>query len=184
MSLISNICQPHLRSILQSVVSRFLYREEINNLCGANTFLNDLFTDDWRYVYRICLHHQPHNYDGLAIINKYRGQEWFKEGKLHRDGDQPATIYADGTQEWWKEGKFHREGDQPAVIRANGSQEWYNEGQRHRDGDQPAVITANGNQHWYKEGKYHREGDQPAIIFTDGRQYWFKGKSIEMISQQ
>jgi len=124
----TNICQPHLRSILQSVVSRFLYREEINNMCGANTHLNELFTDDWRYVYRICLHHQPHNYDGLAIINTYDSQYWYKEGKYHREGDQPAIIFSNGDQVWYKEGKRHRDGDQPAIIFLDGYQSWWKEG--------------------------------------------------------
>ena len=43
-------------------------------------------------------------------------QEWYKDGKLHRDNDQPAIIYADGTKFWYKEGKYHREDDQPAII--------------------------------------------------------------------
>ena len=124
----SNICQPDLRSILQSVVSRFLFREEINNLCGANRYLNELFLEDWRYVYRICLHHQPHNYDGPAIINKYGDQLWYKEGNRHREGDQPARIYVDGTRVWYKEGHLHRDGDRPAIIHADGRQEWWKEG--------------------------------------------------------
>ena len=195
MSAISNICQPDLRSIIQSVISRFLYREEINNMCGTNRYLNELFLEDWRYVYRICLHIQPHNYDGLAIIGKtsphqwrwkpnregeqpaiiYRNgtQSWYKEGKVHRDGDQPAIIY-EGCQEWWKEGKRHREGGQPALISVHGTLFWYKEGKRHREGDQPAVINANGDQGWYKEGKCHRDGDQPAIIRADGDQEWYK----------
>ena len=129
MSTISNICQPHLRSILQSVVSRFLYREEINNMCGANRYLNELFLEDWRYVYRICLHHQPHNYDGPAIISR-NDQCWYKEGEFHREGDQPARIFVGGAQFWYKEGLLHREGDQPAVIWAGGYQEWWVEGKR------------------------------------------------------
>ena len=153
MSTIFNICQPHLRSILQCVISRFLYRKEINNLCGTNRYLNELYTEDWRYVYRICLHIQPHNYDGPAIIGKYGSQHWYKEGKPHRGGDQPARIYMDGTRVWYKEGKQHREGDQPAIIYADGRQAWYKEGNLHREGDQPAIIFANGTQHWYKEGR-------------------------------
>jgi len=163
-----SICQPDLRNILQSVIARFLYREHINNMCGANTYLNELFTDDWRYVYRICLHHQPHNYDGPAICTNNRlfmyfdyrerpdTQSWYKEGRYHREGDQPAVIYADGTQEWCKEGLIHREGDLPAKIYPNGTQEWFQEGKRHRDGDQPAIIYANGNQVWWKEGRLCR----------------------------
>ena len=180
MSIISNICRPELRSTLQSVVSRFLYREEINNMCGANTFLNELFLEDWRYVYKICLHHQPHNYDRQAIIDVDGTQSWYKEGGLHRDGDQPARIYANGDQAWYKEGKCHREGDQPALIYANGSQYWYKEGKVHREGDQPAIIFAHGRQEWYKEGKRHREGDQPAAIEANGSQEWYKeGKRIK-----
>ena len=150
----TNICQPHLRSILQSVVSQFLFREEINNMCGANMYLNELFTEDWRYVYRICLHIQPHNYDGQAIIDKYGAQVWYKEGNLHREGDQPAVICATGYQAWYKEGKIHREGDQPARIWVNGARSWYKKGMRHREGDQPAIIYADGSQAWYKEGDF------------------------------
>ena len=152
------ICQPNFRSILQSVVSRFLYREDINNMCGANTYLNELFTEDWRYIYKICLHHQPHNYEGPAIITANGDQAWYKEGKHHRDGDQPAIIDVDGTQSWYNEGVLHRDGDQPAIITAYGTQKWYKEGKHHRDGDQPAIIWANGDQAWYKEGKRHRRG--------------------------
>jgi len=144
----NNICQPHLRSILQCVVSRFLYRNEINNMCGANTYLNELFREDWRYVYRICRHIQPHNYDGLAIINWKGTQYWYKEGMCHRDWDLPAIITTDGEQHWYKEGK------------------------RHRDGDKPSSIYASGNQYWCKEGKHHRDGDKPASIYASGDQYW------------
>ena len=168
------ICQPHLRSILQCIISRFLYREEINNMCGANTYLNELYLENWRYVYKICLHYQPHNYDGPTVINAYGDQCWYKEGKLHRGGDQPAAIYANGDQVWYKEGEFHRDGDQPAIIYANGGQEWYKEGKPHRDGDQPAIICANGNQAWWVEGKRHRDGNRPAVIFANGDQEWWK----------
>ena len=27
---------------------------------------------------------------------------WYQEGNLHRDGDQPAVIYATGTQYWYQ----------------------------------------------------------------------------------
>ena len=180
MSTISiNICRPDLRSVIQSVISRFLYREEINNLCGTNTYLNELYLEDWRYVYRICLHYQPHNYDGLAIINMDGDQCWYKEGKLHRGGDQPAAIYADDDQYWWKEGKVHRDGDQPAIIFARGRQEWWKEGNRHREGDNPAIISKDCK-HWYKEGKCHREGGRPAIIYSDGTRIWcIEGKRIK-----
>ena len=115
-----SICQQDYRSILQYVVSQFLYCEDINKICGANTYLNKIFIEDWRYVYRICLHHQPHNYDGEAVITVLGTQCWYKEGKLHREGDQPAIICVSGTQFWFKKGKLRREGDQPAIIFADG----------------------------------------------------------------
>jgi len=153
---ISNICQLNFRNILQSVVSQFLYRKEINNMCGANTYLNELFLEDWRYVYRICLHHQPHNYEGLAIIDVAGVHLWYKEGRIHRDRDLPAIIHADGTQEWYKDGNIHRDGDQPAVIFANGRRDWFKEGTRHRDGNQPAVIYSNGYQQWVQNGNIRK----------------------------
>jgi len=54
--------------------------------------------EDWRYVYRICLHIQPHNYNGDVIIAKNGTQKWYKEGKIRRDGDQPAIILTDGSR--------------------------------------------------------------------------------------
>ena len=54
--------------------------------------------------------------------------KWFKDGKLHRDNDQPAEIYADGTRCWYKDGKPHRDNDLPAVIYAIGTQYWYKDG--------------------------------------------------------
>ena len=94
-----------MRSTLQCVIAHFLYHEEINNMCGANTYLNELYLEDWQYVYRICLHHQPHNYDGQAIIDRYGALIWYKEGETHREGDQPAIINAYGTQFWYKKGE-------------------------------------------------------------------------------
>jgi len=126
MSVIS-ICQIDLRSILQSVISRFLYREDINNMCGANRYLNELFTEDWRYVYRICLHHQPHNCDGPSIVS-YPNGKWVRTGKFHREGDQESLAYAGGSQQWYKEGKLHRDGDKPAKHYRNGHKEWWKEG--------------------------------------------------------
>ena len=79
-------------------------------------------------------------------------QQWYKNGKLHRDNDQPAIICPDGSKCWRKEGKRHREGDQPASIWANGMKEWYKDDTLHRDSDQPAVIQADGTKYWYKDG--------------------------------
>ena len=48
--------------------------------------------------------------------------------RLHREDDQPARIYPDGTQEWWRNGCVHREGDQPARIWSDGMQQWWTHG--------------------------------------------------------
>jgi hypothetical protein len=95
---------------------------------------------------------------------------WYKNGHLHRDGDEPATIYASGTRYWYKNGHLHRDGDEPATIYADGSREWYKNDQFHRDGDEPAVICADGTRYWYKNGQRHRDGDTEftALAADDG----------------
>jgi hypothetical protein len=60
------------------------------------------------------------------VIDKTTGtvtrEEHFKNGKLHRDGDQPAVIVRNATtgivteESYWKDNKLHRDGDQPARI--------------------------------------------------------------------
>ena len=46
-------------------------------------------------------------------------------GELHRDGDLPARIWANGGQEWWVNDQLHRDGGKPAIIGADGKQEWF-----------------------------------------------------------
>jgi hypothetical protein len=31
---------------------------------------------------------------------------WLKNGEIHRDGDEPAVIWADGTRDWYKNGQW------------------------------------------------------------------------------
>ena len=90
--------------------------------------------------------------------------------------DRPTYIYADGSKEWYKNGQLHRDGDEPAVISAYGSKYWYKNRQFHRDGDEPAIIYANGSKFWYKNGERHREGDKPAVIHENGSKRWNKKK--------
>jgi len=98
---------------------------------------------------------------------------YYKNGKLHRDGDKPAVIWADGTKFYYKNGKLHRGGDKPAVIYTNGTK-YYKNGELHRDGDKPAVICASGTKYYYKNGKQHRDGDKPAAICANGTKYYYK----------
>jgi hypothetical protein len=159
-------------------ISCMLYREHLENLYWTCRSMHAELDKSGEYIYReICLHHNPHSIYDLPVIS-YRGdREWYKEGKLHRDGDLPAKIYAGGQREdWYKEGKLHRDGDLPAIIEADGLQyqHWYKEGRIHRDGDLPARINDNGDQLWYKKEKLHRDGDLPAIIYAGGDQLWYK----------
>ena len=63
----------------------------------------------------------------------------------------------DGTREWYRHGKLHRDGDKPAIEDADGGREWYRDGKRHRDGDKPAVEHPNGTREWWVDGKRIRE---------------------------
>ena len=100
-------------------------------------------------------------------------RQWCVEGKLHRDGDEPAEIWANGSRSWCKHGKLHRDGDEPARIWADGSRSWWKHGQLHRDGDEPAIIESDGTQCWYKHGDRHRDGDKPAEIWANGTRSWY-----------
>src|SRR4029079_276154 len=132
-------------------------------------FTKQIILDD-RTEYRLLgkLHHlfRP------ALVTK-SGQFWYQNDLIHREGDQPAIIWNDGSKEWYRKGEHHREGDQPAIIRSNGSKEWYQYGKRHREKG-PAIIWYCGSQQWYKNGEKHRDNDQPAVIWADGSKHWYQ----------
>ena len=65
---------------------------------------------------------------GPAVIHPGGREEWYHEGELHREGDQPARIFLNGRQEWCRKDLLHRDGDQPAVISETGLWEWYHDG--------------------------------------------------------
>jgi hypothetical protein len=134
-----------LQDVFTKNISAYLYKDNINNLYGTCKDMREQLDRSCTYIYtRICLHYQPHSVDDLPVIDSYGCQYWYKEGKLHRDGDLPAEIRSDGDRFWWKEGRRHRDGDLPAVICSNGNQLWFKEGKLHRDGDLPAMILSNG----------------------------------------
>ena len=112
--------------------------------------------------------------DQPAIVHADGTLEWYIKGQRHREQDQPAWIGADGTREWYQHDQHHRDGDRPAIIRVNGTQEWYVKNQHHRENDQPAIIDVYGGKVWYHHGLIHRENDQPARITTDGTQIWYR----------
>jgi len=87
-----------------------------------------------------------------VVENGY--EEWNDaDCKLHRDGDQPAMVWPDGSKFWYRDGKLHRDGDQPAMVFADGSKIWFRDGKRHRDGEQPAVVWPDGSKFWYRDDK-------------------------------
>ena len=125
-----NITDQEFNNILSGITCTFLHNEDIDKMYNACSTFKTMIDDDWKIIYHDCLHHQPHNpgeYDE-PVIDKYGNQRWYREGFVHRDGDQPAVIGASGNQYWFKEGKCHRDGDLPAVIWASGYQAWYREG--------------------------------------------------------
>jgi hypothetical protein len=101
--------------------------------------------------------------DGLKYINNELANGvyvddggdmyWYKDGKRHRDGDQPAMIYNNSGKLWFQNGRIHRDGDQPAVTHIDGYKAWYKIGIRQRDGDKPALIYGNGSKEWYRNGE-------------------------------
>jgi hypothetical protein len=101
-------------------------------------------------------------------------QVWSINGQRHRDNDLPAFDGPFG-QQWCKEGKLHREGPQPAskMRLLNGSLElkWLKEGKLHRE-DGPAYMVgpeedyldqskwmANAEVFYYKDGIEYSEKD-------------------------
>lgn len=91
---------------------------------------------------------------GNGVVQEFRNgiERWYKDGELHRDGDQPAIIYDDGSRYWYQHGQVHRDADKPAVICADGYQAWYKADKRHRDGDKPARIWPNDKvEYWVND---------------------------------
>ena len=84
------------------------------------------------------------------------GTTYRVNGELHRDNDQPAITYADGSTWWYKHGEIHRDNDLPAVINADGSKYWHQDGNLHRYNDQPAITYKDGIKYWYQHGTFIR----------------------------
>jgi antitoxin component YwqK of YwqJK toxin-antitoxin module len=134
--------------------------------------------------------------DVFSFETKNDGTYYYKNGKLHRDGDLPAIENSDGTKKWYKNGLRHRDGNLPAIEYSNSTKEYYKHGrlhcdngpaiiqfgyskyykndQLHRDGDLPAIQYSDGTQEWYKEGLLHRDGNLPAIIKANGSKEYYQ----------
>ena len=107
------------------------------------------------------------------VIDEYENKCWYKDGKLHREGDKPAIEYSDATKKWYKEGKFHREGDKPAIEYSNGTKLWYKKGFLHREGGLSAIEWNDGEKEWYYEGKkLEVKSNEEALRIIKMKAYW------------
>lgn len=70
---------------------------------------------------------------GCLEMDNGKSQFWYKAGKVHRDGDLPATIHRTGSMCWYKNGKVHREEDLPAEIHSNGCKFWFIDDEEYRN---------------------------------------------------
>jgi hypothetical protein len=44
--------------------------------------------------------------NGKAAVEYVDGTKiWMENFKIHRGGNEPAIVFADGTREWWTEGR-------------------------------------------------------------------------------
>jgi antitoxin component YwqK of YwqJK toxin-antitoxin module len=101
-----------------------------------------------------------------GVKDVYGSKEWYKNGKLHREGDLPAVEW-DGSKFWYKNGKLHREGDLPAVEYPDGSKFWFKNGQYHREGDLPAKEYPDGTKEWFKNGQFIKKETPFQVALKD-----------------
>ena len=95
----------------------------------------------------------------------------------YRDGSH-TEKYSDGSLEWQKNGKLHRDDDNPAIIYANGTLVWWKNGERHRDDDKPARVYASGLLEWFKNGERHRTTGPAVILPKNSQEYWINNVEI------
>jgi len=99
-------------------------------------------------------HSQTHfSPEGKTVyISNDIGRFWFKDNKMHGEGDSPASIYYNDVVIWAKNGVKHRDNG-PAMEFNTGVNKWYHNGQLHRI-DGPAIERPNGDNEWYEYGKF------------------------------
>jgi len=116
---------------------------------------------------------------GRVETDVYGTKRYYRDGKLHRDGDFPVVEYSNGTREYYMNGKLHRDGGFPAVEYADGSKTYWKNGERHREGGLPAVERKNGHREYWVNGKLQRDGGLPAFERADGsKEYWLNGIKV------
>ena len=113
-------------------VLNYLYPQDISSLSSSSktieTICKNIFKNTIEWLDKQCIKYE------LLVTREIKdeAEEWFQNGKRHRDNDLPAVIKSDGKKEWWQNGELHRDNDLPAVIRSDGGQFWYKNGKRQR----------------------------------------------------
>lgn len=103
-----------------------------------------------------------------AVIKANGDRHWYQHDELHRGGDKPAIEMADGTLHYFKNGVSHRAGGKPTTVYGTGATEYRVKGVRHREGGLPTQVDADGNgTMWHRRGKLHRD-DGPSLVFAAG----------------
>lgn len=143
-----------------------------------------------------------------AVLFEDGGEEWWRHGRAHREGDEPAIYISDSnkaaiavafgmsdgqtehvllpanTEIWCKDGLIHR--DDGAAIQNHGDEldnrlEFWCRGRRH-NAMAPALITSKESR-WYYHGLLHRE-DGPAFELTTSggsliREWYWYGDMLD-----
>ena len=75
-----------------------------------------------------------------CYINEHGTKSYYRNNKLHRDGDLPAVEYSTGDKSWLRKGFRHRICG-PAVEWSGGIKSWYVFGSRYSEDDYNKVIS-------------------------------------------
>ena len=107
---------------------------------------------------------------------------WYnKKGQFHRNDDDPAVIYPDGSKAWYTNGVFHRNGDKPSFIYSSHPEImkedkiWYKNGKFHRNSKFGPAINVKSINIWCENGEIHRM-DGPAVVHKLSSRYewWYR----------
>jgi hypothetical protein len=113
--------------------------------------------------------------DVYTHIETENSSIWFKNGRVHREGREPASIHKGwgGKRAWLIDGEYSREDNRPHIEYDSGTVEW-----RYADG-RVKRVAYNGYEEYYKDWEAHRdERDSdglllPAVITNTGKEQYF-----------
>ena len=92
--------------------------------------------------------------------------------EIHNTPDKNGCyINEDGDKWYYKNNKVHRDGDLPAMEFSNGDKSWLRNGLRHRIGG-PAIEYSDGEKFWCLFGSHYSEDDYNKVISNLPLVYW------------